>query len=495
MTEELVVEIQASQGLLRIVPPLPFLEQELTFARPEMPMTDRSFFDPIRQRRVSLKVRSRKVKVNYERLYFIGNDGAMYTHEGLLERITGLMSSMGIPVRFSRSGTPYVEPTITPGIARDLKAQQRECLASFLARTHAMAHAATAYGKTYLIAGLARAFKGSRGLVVTQRTTVVHSLHRRLTEMLAPDGIRPGIYMGEIKAPAELTVATMTLLEDFAPQDVQYLIFDEVHKAAADRVSRQVMRLNQCRKYGMSGTLGPRFDNKGLFLEAMFGPIVYEMLDQEAEDAEMICPVHTYIMDVPDGPEVTLYAQDYKRERLGIWLNPCRNRLIQRVCQRVPADQQVLVFVRTIEHLEHLKSEYLPDFEVFHSSLPVKQREDIQRRFETGELKRLISTDSLSEGVDAKNLYVLIDANWTTSETSVIQKSGRNRRFSEDDQKEFGVLIGFADEWNSFTARKARERNAHYRRRGHTIHEHAKPEDIQFVDRQAEEGDFSGEDH
>jgi hypothetical protein len=39
----------------------------------------------------------------------------------------------------------------------------------------------------------------------------------------------------------------------------------------------------------------------------------------------------------------------------------------------------------------------------------------------------------------------LIDANWTSSDRSVSQKGGRNRRLKEG--KNWGVIVNFQDEW------------------------------------------------
>jgi superfamily II DNA/RNA helicase len=70
----------------------------------------------------------------------------------------------------------------------------------------------------------------------------------------------------------------------------------------------------------------------------------------------------------------------------------------------------------------------------------------------SGEIKRLLANDSFSEGVDTTKVRVLIDANWTMSDTSVSQKGGRNRR--TDEGKAMGVIVNFVDEWGELARRE-----------------------------------------
>ena len=165
-------------------------------------------------------------------------------------------------------------------------------------------------------------------------------------------------------------------------------------------------------------------------------------------------------------------------ERNGIWYNRARNKLAKAVVELVPEDQQLVIFVRTKFHLDHLVEHYFPDFEVYHGKLKPKDKKRILEGFNSGEIKRIISTDSLSEGVDPKALFVTINLNWMQSDVSVVQKAGRNRRLAEG--KGFGVVVDFNDWWHPRFERKSKKKLSKYYNRGYNIIEDATPSTIQF---------------
>ena len=151
------------------------------------------------------------------------------------------------------------------------------------------------------------------------------------------------------------------------------------------------------------------------------------------------------MVSVPTGPNV-LGRNEHQVEKQGIWYNDVRNGIIRDVCLAAPEEEQLLVFVRTTEHMEHLIEKWLPEgFVSMHSELPPRQRRKIQKDFVDGKIKRLISTDCLKQGVDTKNLFILVNANWVSSRVGVGQRRGRNRRLRDD--KAFGVIVDFQDEW------------------------------------------------
>lgn len=191
-------------------------------------------------------------------------------------------------------------------------------------------------------------------------------------------------------------------------------------------------------------------------------------------------PLHVHIMDITTGPTFSSGTQSLTMERNGVWFNRQRNKLIKECVDICPPDQQLVIYVRTYTHLEELMYRYLDDsFKVFHGKLPVKEKKKLLDGFNSGEIKRMVSTDCLAEGVDPKNLYVIINANWMQSDISVLQKAGRNRRLT--DGKEFGVVIDFNDCWDERMTRKSKNRLKHYSTKGYKIFESSSPSKIEFV--------------
>jgi superfamily II DNA or RNA helicase len=241
------------------------------------------------------------------------------------------------------------------------------------------------------------------------------------------------------------------------------------------------VKFKKAARYGLSATLSGGFKGVNKYLEAVFGPVVFSLTDQQLEAMDRATPLHVYVMNVTDGPAFSKSTQSLTMEKNGVWYNRQRNKLIQSCVDVCPIDQQLIIYVRTYAHIEELTSRYLgEEFRVFHGKLPEKQKKELLEGFNTGTIKRIISTDCLSEGVDPKNLYVIINANWMQSDTSVLQKAGRNRRLT--DGKEFGVVIDFNDCWDDRMTMKSKNRLKHYESKGYKMIYSASPSRINFVE-------------
>ena len=94
------------------------------------------------------------------------------------------------------------------------------------------------------------------------------------------------------------------------------------------------------------------------------------------------------------------------------------------------------------------------------------KREDIYRRFESGELRRVIATDIWSTGVSFDQLQVLYRADARSSEILDNQWPGRVSRTFEG--KPRGLVVDFTDHFSSWAYNKALRRRAHYRKNGWT---------------------------
>lgn len=466
-------------NLTLITSPPDFIKSALRFWRCYNEEIEGEYFDEQTQQMKKFKRRSNRVKGYYENLHTQQGDDIV-TYTGLLPRIVSLFEKNSFPFSIHHKQS-FVQPTINPVIAQGLRADQIECLSHLLATTHGTVHATTSYGKTYVIQALIKAFPNSKIVVSTYRQSVVKRLHDGLSEFIKEEQI--GLNFGGCSVKKRITVCSIGTLDDFADNEVDVLIVDESHEVLGDVSVTSLFKLVSCRRYAFSGTLKKRFDGKNLLHEALFGPIVFTMMDREAEEKGFICPVQAYMIEVKGGPNLSRKKSDLAIERNGIWYNPFRNRAIKEVADRLPPDQQTIIFVRTKYHMDHLKEHYLKDWEIFHAGLSTSEKRQLQSGFEKGEIKRLISTSALSTGVDPANLFVVIDASWETSERSLIQKAGRNRRFGKDD-KPYGVLINFMDMCDKKVLERSKKRLAEYVERGYkVISSAARPQDIVFVNK------------
>lgn len=473
-----IKNITRSSGYLKVAPVIPDLMEELSFYY--------RFRDKIKKRIFDRRTGGMRdifidgpMRVIKKPLFSLTKDGgAIITYDGLLSRVKKFCEANALEYRVDEPHRPYVEPEITERVFDGLYPDQVCAIELMLAHDGGcLIEAATNTGKTRIITSLCRAYSQYRGLVVTNRQSVANKLYKDLLE-LAPECC-PGVYLTSNKKPGRTLVITSASLGKFKPEDVDFIIYDEVHGAASEVRSRDLLKFRGAIKYGMSATIKTNFKGVDKYLEAIFGPIVFELTDQQLEAMSRATPLNVYVMRVDKGPNFGDKTQSLTMEKNGVWYNMYRNRIIQECIMAAPSDQQLIVYVRTLKHLEELLASYLdPGFEVFHGKLSAKEKKRVLEGFNSGSMKRIISTDCLAEGVDPKNLHIIINANWMASDVSVLQKAGRNRRLSEG--KPFGVVIDFDDGWNERTARKAKNRLKHYREKGYTVIDNATPAQIEF---------------
>lgn len=472
--------ITRSKGLIKIEPIIPELMEELCFFYKYKPKIAKTFFD----KRIG-KMRNVLVdgplRILKKPLYSISKDqNGLITHDGLLSRVKNFIEVNSHECELLTIGDLYPKPEITERVFSDLYPDQKCAVELMLSHDGGcMIEAATNTGKTRIIASLCRAYKGLKGIVVTNRQSVATKLYNDLLE-LAPE-CNPGVYLSNKKSKGDTVVITSASLEKFDPDAVKFIIYDEAHGAGSEVRSQNLFRFKNAVRYGLSATLAGGFKGIDKYLESIFGPIVFKLTDQQLEAMNRATPLHVYIMDITQGPQFSVTTQDLTMEKNGIWYNRQRNKIIKECVDLCPPDQQLVIYVRTLAHLDELVSRYFPEngFEAFHGKLPEKEKKRLLNGFNSGDIKRIISTDCLAEGVDPKNLYVIINANWMQSDISVLQKAGRNRRLT--DGKDFGIVIDFNDCWSDRIDRKSKNRLKHYKTKGYKIFESSSPNKIEFI--------------
>ena len=97
----------------------------------------------------------------------------------------------------------------------------------------------------------------------------------------------------------------------------------------------------------------------------------------------------------------------------------------------------------------------------------LKQREQLQKDFREGRIKRAIATGVWGTGVDFPSLNVLIRADSQAGKIPSTQLPGRVTR--ADGVKALGIVVDFDDVFNGPLAGRAERRLTEYRRKGWAI--------------------------
>ena len=304
-----------------------------------------------------------------------------------------------------------------------LREGQGEALVKMASADLGIIVAATAFGKSFVITQACRMYPTLRFLIVTPRVSVVNSLYERLQEAVGKDQVgRAG--GGKNILGRRVMVATTKSMKKVYPEQVDILFFDEVHGVGDNEVSITLANYVHCRRFGF--TASPvRGDNSEMCMEAVFGRFLMEVSYQEAVAMGNVVQIEVDMMPVT-GFSVRTYDSSYANKRHSYWRNTERNKIIAREAQEVPADEQCLIFVETLEHAVYLK-QHLPDYKIVHFGKS-------KLEYHAYEWVELQPTD-----IHGQNGWVLVD-DWTwrksTPEDPIEEKRYAWRPTSQTD-KEF----------------------------------------------------------
>jgi len=267
-------------------------------------------------------------------------------------------------------------------------------------------------------------------LIVVHTKELLYQWADKVREVL---GIEPGIVGDNRWEEGNVTVAMIqTLLSrgaDKLQNDYAVLMFDECHRtSAAEKFYQLGLSLPQVYRFGLSATPWRRVRGEEIKIEAVVGPIIYEV---KAEDlirekflAKPRFEVITYESNMPS------FSERYKELYEDLVMNNDERNLavVEKAVELARKGHRVLIDVKRIEHGKILKK-MLEERGVKAEFLSSKSqnRWEILEAFKEGEIPVLIST-LLKEGVDIPEISAIILAGGGKSDVMTIQTIGRALR-------------------------------------------------------------------
>ena len=242
--------------------------------------------------------------------------------------------------------------------------------------------------------------------------------------------------------------------EVFINQDA--VIIDEFHHSSAS--TYQEVNLKHLKNtYFRLGLTATNFRNDGsdLALEGVLSEVLYEYeIPKAIKDGFLVKP-EFIIMANGIQIQETNYQKVYKK---GIVLNEDRNSTIAEIAER-EKDAKTIILVQYKEHGEILKG-LIPWAEFIHGEEKDSDRERMMKDFKDGDLKCLIGTSVIGEGVDLPCAEVLIMAGGGKARSQVIQNIGRVLRIYPG--KEKAIIYDFRDLDGGFLEEHSIERSLIY---------------------------------
>jgi superfamily II DNA or RNA helicase len=470
VSSKLVVDIKRAGNLLAITPACKnLLEEHLTYTH----------------RIYDQKYGRTKITQEKRNLFSLSDDESiMYTPAGLYKRIKRILTSLGVKITYSDLRTKsFPKPDYSKMDLSTLRYGQDKALAAVFAHDMGQIVAPTAFGKSFLIKQICKAYPDLKIVICARQRAVVGTIFDDLYPLFPKEVGKMG---GGYKLERRITVCTAKSLKKLDLNKVDIFIYDEVHTAASPELAAVLSTIRNAKMFGFTASPTGRFDGGEKRIEALFGPIIFTMGYEEAKDAGNVVPIRVQFYDVPGMNQTSSTKSSIVKKRRCYWRNSLRNKMIANVVNKYP-DKQILIMVETVDHAFHLK-QYLPDFQVCYSNISQARRNALirakllkpneaymtnksldyfRRQFEKGELKKCICTNIWGAGVNFHKLEVLVRADGASGSIPSTQIPGRLSRLS--DGKECGLLIDFADRFDPWACKRAASRLKIYQSHGWEI--------------------------
>ena len=318
--------------------------------------------------------------------------------------------------------------------------------------TIALLHHATGLGKTVTAVEDARRL-GGRTLMLAHTRELVEQAARQFRQRW-PE-VSTGIYMDTRKElDAHVVCGSIQSvaqnIQDFHPDDFQYLIIDECHHSTADTYQRILGWLKPAFTLGLTAT-PERADGEDLL--AVFKQVAHKLDLKTAVEMGELVPVRCIrIRTNVDLSEVRFSGFKYNAQDLeDRILVPGRNDVIVATWLDMVRDKPTVIFCISVDHaktVSGLLRERGISAEAVSGSMDPTKRKATLAAYERGDIHVLCACDLLNEGWDSPHTQVLFMARPTLSKTLYMQQLGRGMRKYEG--KEALMVFDFVDNANLF---------------------------------------------
>ncbi|MFJ7736871.1 DUF3427 domain-containing protein [Lysinibacillus sp. NPDC097287] len=307
---------------------------------------------------------------------------------------------------------------------------------------------ATGTGKTYLSAFDVRNFAPKKMLFVVHREQILKKALQDYRKILGGHEDDFGILSGNSKdTNAKYLFATVQTLssdrhlQQFAKEEFDYILIDEVHRAGANTYQAVLNYFEPTFLLGMTAT-PERTDNYNIY-ELFDYNIAYEIRLQAALEEDMLCPFHYF--------GVTDYEKDGETIDDATKLqNLVSHERVQHIIEKInyygfSGDKvRGLMFCSSKDEAHSLSSalnnEGLKTIALTGDTTQ-SDREEAIRKLNSSELQYILTVDIFNEGIDIPFLNQIVMLRQTQSSIIFIQQLGRGLR--KHDSKEYVTIIDF----------------------------------------------------
>ena len=389
---------------------------------------------------------------------------------------------------------------------------QKEAIERMLASRSGLINVATNGGKTLIMIGYAKTLENKpiRGIIITQSAEIQAQLYKVFKKHL-------GKKVGQITSKItdvqgrQFVIAMVKTLRNRIGDDPyvtqlfeehQLLMADEAHHLTAKSWADVFSESDAPLRFGFSGTIPDPETCKGWHVMASGGKILIDVSNKELIDAGVSAEVkvtmhkrdwsamfegfykeclskyasiHGPLFRGGGGRWISNYLKmqffrEYQQKCFvrGIVNNTKRNaEIVQMIMDR--NDRQCLLITERLEHGRNLADMFR---DVGHEAVFIhgeaSDRHTALDAFRRGDLRTLITSQILDEGVDIAGIQTLVMAGVMKCKRALLQRTGRGLRKKTEVPNEL-ELIDFMDFGNRYVERYSAERKAVFEGEGFPV--------------------------
>jgi superfamily II DNA or RNA helicase len=339
---------------------------------------------------------------------------------------------------------------------------QNENVALCLTAKHGLVNLAMSSGKTLIFVILSMILRKNRVLILTHRKEIYDEILGKFKEYLGKTDVGE-INSEFINISEEINIAMvqtfMNRLEDKSFHkwfdSVNVIIVDEAHHLVSTSYVKIMRKSRAFMRFGFTGTL-PEDQLEMFKVKQFFGEVISKIGSHELIEKNFTTRPIIHVIRSQSVP-VTNYQNSLKHN---VVYNLDKNVKILKLVERHNG-KRILVITDYINHgwilsrslsALNLRNEFLYS--------QTEDRKKILASFAAGRIPIIVSTNILDEGVDIKDISVLILAFPRKSYRQVLQRIGRGLRKAKN--KDFLTVYDFLDEEDKYLKSHYLKRTKYY---------------------------------
>lgn len=393
------------------------------------------------------------------------------TLPGFFHKLRALCEREGLNTVLCDSRSPFPEPDYAAAL-EGLRDYQAKAVATALLSRGGIINMPTGTGKTYVAAGIIKAYprhelqaRNTPTIVLTAPNQDVTYKNWEELKKLLP-GREIGLVMTGYKDFSDdIQCITMDSLDKMNMEEVGVLIADEVHNAATEERSDLFMSARNAVRYGLSASPFGRFDGRDVITEGIFGPVVFRQTFREAIDCKAIVNLRVFWVTAPE-PTIGIraYLEKQRRNikyRYAVENNNAYNALIGQLMRQIPESRQTLCIMPSLNQMNNLVG-ITPEIKYVHATqsldslqqsgydhldkIDKKERRKIYDDLVAGDIRKIYCSHIYRQGVNFPEVQVVINAGGMGSDILAQQIPGRATRRHDD--KDEAYIVDFWHPWD-----------------------------------------------